>query len=81
VAYFPVSFAYTIQKQSPYFDAFWFHMTRLKENGAFKQIMDSYETQPQVCPDYSGQPLAFGQCFTAFIFLICGIVLGLFWLV
>ncbi len=57
-----------------------FHMNKLKENGAFKQIRDSYETQPQVCPDYSGQPLAWSQCFTAFICLVMGAAFGLLWL-
>ena len=56
-------------------------MSKLKENGAFHITQQRYEAQPQVCPDYSGQPVNIGQCFTAFILLIAGIVFGLLWLV
>ena len=48
IAYFPVQFVYGIQKQSPYFDAFWFQLNRLKESGATKQILERYETESQV---------------------------------
>ena len=37
-----------------------------------KQILTKYDAQPQVCPDYSGKPLGFGACFTAFLVLIFG---------
>ena len=57
VQYFPVQFAYAMQKQSPYFKAFWYQMSKLKENGAFHITEKRYESQPQVCPDYSGNPL------------------------
>ena len=70
-----------MQKESPYFKAFWYQMSKLKENGAFHITQQRYEAQPQVCPDYSGQPVNIGQCFTAFILLIAGIVFGLLWLV
>ena len=47
-AYFPVEFAYTFQKNSPFFEAFWFHMNRMKETGATDQIMEKYKIEPQV---------------------------------
>ncbi|XP_059081679.1 glutamate receptor ionotropic, kainate glr-3-like isoform X2 [Tigriopus californicus] len=76
VAYFPVQFAYAFQKKSPYFDAFWYQLNKMKERGATKQILEKYEAGKQVCPDYSGKPLGFGQCFTAFIALMGGMLLG-----
>ena len=35
-----------------------------------------YEPDAQKCPDYTGRPIGFGQCFTAFIVHIGGIVIG-----
>ena len=75
--YFPVQFAYTIQKNSPYFDALWFHMAKLKENGVFNEILNNDKPKPQMCPDYSGMPLALGQCFTAMMCLAIGGGMGL----
>ena len=54
-----------------------YQMNKMKERGTTKQILDKYEAEKQVCPDYSGKPLGFGQCFTAFIMLIGGVFLGL----
>ena len=79
VQYFPVQFAYTIQKDSPYFPAFWYQMSKLKENGAFHITQNRYKAASQVCPDYSGAPINFGQCFTAFLLLIAGIIIAFCW--
>ena len=76
VQYYPVQFAYGIQKNSPYFPAFWYQMSKLKENGAFHIIQKRYKAPDQVCPDYSGAPINFGQCFTAFLLLIGGVGLA-----
>lgn len=45
-----------------------------------KQILDKYESPPQVCPDLNGKPLSFGAVFTAFgiLFVGAGIALILF---
>ena len=37
-AYFPAQFAYTIQKDSPFLEAFTYHMNVLKERGAMKVV-------------------------------------------
>ena len=76
VPYNPVQLAYAIKKQSPYFDLFWYHMMKLQENGDFDITLQHYETQNQICPDYSGEPIKFGQCFTAFLVLIGGLICG-----
>ena len=31
----------------------------MREKGSLKQILDKYESPPQVCPDYNGKPLGF----------------------
>ena len=81
VRYFPEQLAYGIQKGSPYFGTFWYHMSKLNENGAFEKLIKPYESEPQVCPDHSGEPINLGQCFTAFVLLLIGILIGLFlWL-
>ena len=38
--------------------------------------MNTFFLLSQVCPDYSGKPLGFDNCFTAFVVLIAGLVLG-----
>ena len=48
----------------------------MREKGALKKILNKYKSQPQVCPDYSGQPLGFDNCFTAFSVLFFGIAFG-----
>ena len=49
----------------------------MKERGTIGKILKKYEAEDQVCPDYSGKPLGFGQCFTAFIALLIGMGIGL----
>ena len=39
-------------------------------------ITDKYEPQPQACPQMSGKPMEFSNCFTAFLILICGGILA-----
>ena len=50
-------FAYGFQKDSPFLDIFNFYLKELRERGSFSQIFKKYQSQPQVCPDYSGKPL------------------------
>ena len=40
-------------------------------------IINKYKAQPQVCPDMSGMPIEFANCFTAFLCLIGGLALAL----
>ena len=49
----------------------------MKERGTTKQILEKYAADKQVCPDYSGEPIGFGQCFTAFLLLIAGAIVSL----
>lgn len=73
-------FAYGFQKDSPFLDLFNFYLKEMKEKGSLDQIFEKYETKPQVCQDYNGKALAFGNVFTAFGVLCFGgglaVVLG-----
>jgi hypothetical protein len=70
-------YAYGFQKDSPYLPMFNYYLKEMREKGSLKQILDKYESPPQVCPDYNGKPLGFGAVFTAFGILAFGVVLGI----
>ena len=69
--------AYAMQKDSPFYWAFNYHINQMKEGGTFKQIENSFSGENQGCSDASGEPLDMNQCFTAFIIVAVGGVLGL----
>ena len=73
-------YAYGFQKNSPWLDLFDFHLKEMREKGALKQIELQYQSPPQICPDLSGKPMGFNNCFTAFgvLFLGAGMCIGLF---
>lgn len=54
-----------------------YYLKQMQEKGSLKQILEKYEPQPQVCPDYSGKPLNFGAVFTAFGLLCLGAILAI----
>ena len=66
-----------MQKNSPFYWAFHYHINKMKESGSFDQIVSSYDGDSQVCEDTSGLPLDMNQCFTAFVILLIGGGLGL----
>ena len=70
-------YAYGFQKDSPYLGIFNYYLKEMREKGTLKQILNQFESRPQVCPDYSGKPLGFDSCFTAFLALMTGMGLGL----
>lgn len=57
-------YAYGFQFNSPYLGPFNYFLKQMRERGAMKNILEKYESRPQVCPDYSGRPLGFDNCFT-----------------
>ena len=65
-------YAWAFQKYSPYLDSFNFFFREFKEKGYWDAIQKQYEPQPQVCPDLSGMPIEWANCFTAFLFLCAG---------
>ena len=70
-------YAYGFQKDSPYLPMFNYYLKEMREKGSLKQILDKYESPPQVCPDYNGKPLGFGAVFTSFGILAFGLILGI----
>ena len=70
-------FAYALQKDSPFLGIFNHYLRELREKGALKQILNKYESEEQDCLDMSGQPLGFDSCFTAFLALIGGLMIGI----
>ena len=70
-------YAYGFQKDSPYLPMFNYYLKEMREKGSLKQILDKYESPPQVCPDYNGKPLGFGAVFTSFGILAFGVILGI----
>ena len=69
-------YAYGFQKDSPYLGLFNHYLKEMREKGALKQILNKYESGAQVCPDESGKSLGFESCFTAFLALLFGFILG-----
>ena len=69
-------YAYGFQKDSPYLGLFNHYLKEMREKGALKQILNKYESGAQACPDESGKPLGFESCFTAFLALLFGFLLG-----
>ncbi len=72
--YFPAQYAYIIAKGSVYYQAFRHQLQSIKETGTLDRIKDQYKTQPQNCPDITGQALGFNQTFTAFLLFLGGLL-------
>ena len=70
-------FSYAFQKNSPYLSLFDKYLGELREKGTARQILSKYDPGDQICPDYSGLPIGFDSCFTAFLALISGSAAGL----
>jgi hypothetical protein len=49
----------------------------MREKGILNQIFQKYESPQQICPNYSGKPIGFESCFTAFLVLLSGLGLSL----
>ena len=70
-------FSFAFQKNSPYLSLFDKYLGELREKGTARQILSKYESGDQICPNYSGLPIGFDSCFTAFLALISGSAVGL----
>ena len=72
---------WAFQKDSEYLSLFNHYLKAMEEKGITKQIMEKYDYALPTCPDRSGQPLNFNSCFTGFIPLVAGGILGILMLV
>ena len=75
--YFTRPYAWPFPKFSPFLDIFNFYISELIEKGQWNAIVNKYQGNPQVCPDLSGKPIDFSNCFTAFLILISGAILSI----
>ena len=75
--YFTRPYAWAFQKNSPFLDIFNFYISEFIEKGQWNAIVNKYTARPQVCPDMSGMPIEFANCFTAFGCLVVGGILGI----
>lgn len=50
-------YAYGFQKDSPFLEIFNFYIREMQESGSLQQVLQKYQSQPQLCEDYSGKPL------------------------
>ena len=69
-------YAYGFQKGSPYLFLFNHFIQEMRERGTMGAIIAKYETNSQVCPDFSGKPLGISTCIGAFIVLSLGMLAG-----
>ena len=74
--YFTRPYGWPFPKFSPFLDIFNFYISEFIEKGTWNAIVNKYKAPPQICPDMSGKPIEFANCFTAFIILICGAILA-----
>ena len=74
-------YAYAFQKDSPYLPIFNHYIKEMQEKGVMDQILEKYAPAPQICPALTGVALGFESCFTAFLVLISGAVLGIILLI
>ena len=63
------TFAWGLQKHSPYLPVFNYHMKLMYEQGTIKKLYQKYKPPPQFCPDKGGRPINFDSCLTAFLSL------------
>ena len=63
------TFAWAMQKHSPYLPVLNYHMKRMNEKGTLQKLYQKYEKPPQVCPNKAGSPINFDSCLTAFLSL------------
>ena len=72
--YFTRPYGWPFPKFSPFLDIFNFYIGEKIEKGNWNAITNRYAPRPQICPDMSGKPIEFANCFTAFLILICGVI-------
>jgi hypothetical protein len=74
--YFTRPYGWPFPKFSPFLDIFNFYISEKIEKGNWDAITNRYAPKPQICLDMSGKPIEFPNCFTAFLILICGVILA-----
>ena len=81
VIYNRITFNFAMPKNSQYYAAFYYHISKLKEGGVIKRYQNEEEPTAQNCPDFSGKAITGGQCFTAFLTLMIGAGVSSVWFI
>ena len=69
--------AWAIQKESPFREAFYYNINKLKEIGVIKKYFRTHSQIKQRCDLHGGGPIEMKQCVSAFFLLIGGVCTGL----
>jgi hypothetical protein len=70
------SIGFAFPHNSPFLGPFNHVLKRMIEGGTVDKIKIKYATQPQVCPDTSGQALGFESCCSAFLIFLTGLTMS-----
>ena len=69
--------AWAIQKGSPFAEAFYYNINKLKEIGVIQKYVRAHSQIKQRCDLHGGDPIKMKQCVSAFFLLIGGVCTGL----
>ena len=67
--------AWILQKDSSYSEIFNYYLLEFIEKGQWSSMQKKYMAGPQVCPDFSAQPIGFESACTPFLIFIFAIIL------
>ena len=73
--------AWATRPKYPFYNAFKYHIQKLKEIGEVQRKSKRYEPDNRACQDYSGQPITANQSSFVFKVLFVGMLGSLLWLV
>ena len=67
--------AWILQKDSPHTEIFNYYLLEFIEKGQWSSMQKKYMAGPQVCPDFSAQPIGFESACTPFLIFLIAIIL------
>ena len=73
--YLEAPVAWILQKDSPYSEIFDYYLLEFIEKGQWSSMQKKYMAGPQVCPDFSAQPIGFESACTPFLIFLIAIIL------
>ena len=75
------SWAWATRKQYPFYEAFSYHIKKMKEIGLVQRNSKKYQLNNPVCKDYNGKPITNNQSMFIFEILLLGFLGSLLWLI
>ena len=73
--YHEVPLAWIFPKNSPYTEIFDYYLLEFIEKGQWSSMQKKHMPLPQVCPDFSAEPIGFESSCTPFLIFIIAIIL------